>query len=862
MARRSGKTRVPLGQFDKIILTPRFGSGYAIFGVLVLTVTTLFWAIAGAHLQSVNSDQLINPLLFQNGHTFHQAVFPAAHSQLLKWPLFWLIKLFGLGQGSYIFFTVAAVMATVVGLAFILYRIEKRPLVFGTLCLALASVLLLVPTQPYSGGLLPVNMAMLATRNLEYLLYVISLWLLVRTSSLRSRSFWLGTSSLGLLVASDRLFLSLSLGGALLALIIYALAHSWKLVSLAVNWLVGSLLAAAAGLALLWLIQAAGLTRFAGQSSTGPYTAVHNLHSVALGIVYGVAGLFTNFGANPAYDATFVCHIPHQLLDRLFGLGGLAYLINIILLLIGAVVVWRLLARSVRQRSNRRQLDVPLRMALTLSWSTLVAVGIFIASNHYYAVDARYLTIALFAVFVSVAVYGRSLVWPARWLVTAGIILSVGMAFGAVTAGRTYHDQRQALSPISSRDKVVEQVLKQHPVPTLLGDYWRVVPIKVAGGLNGQTVTPLADCTQPRVVLSSAAWQIDIRTHGFAYLLSLDRSLTDYPRCSLQHIIDSYGRPNSSTLVAGSLKNPQELLLFYDHGIHRSSPLLPTKGPATVLPIPPDQLPYTSCSGPTDMNFVAHQDDDLLFMNPDLLHDLKAGRCVRTVYLTAGDGGNSRFYWLGREQGSEAAYASMTGDKSVWIQRIVELTDHEFVTVANPKGNAKVSLIFMHLPDGNTKGEGFPASHNESLVKLEAGKINQLNSVDGQSSYTSAQLQTALAGLMHLYQPSEIRTQANFISTRYPDHSDHMAVGRYVKKAYVAYEQQQYAGLVTIPIEFYIGYPIHQMPTNISDGDLRAKEAAFLAYAKFDSGVCNTVQACAQNPAYGAYLPRQYKNAD
>ena len=49
---------------------------------------------------------------------------------------------------------------------------------------------------------------------------------------------------------------------------------------------------------------------------------------------------------------------------------------------------------------------------------------------------------------------------------------------------------------------------------------------------------------------------------------------------------------------------------------------------------------------------VAHEDDDLLFMNPDVQHDLAAGVCVTTVFLTAGDDGQSSDYWLGRELAS------------------------------------------------------------------------------------------------------------------------------------------------------------------------------------------------------------------
>ena len=167
----------------------------------------------------------------------------------------------------------------------------------------------------------------------------------------------------------------------------------------------------------------------------------------------------------------------------------------------------------------------------------------------------------------------------------------------------------------------------------------------------------------------------------------------------------------------------------------------------------------------------------------------------------------------------------------------------------------------MHLPDGNLIGEGFKASHNESLARLEAGKISTAHTVDGQSSYTSSQLTAALASLMQLYHPAEINTQANFASSQFPDHSDHMAVGRYVKSAYTEYEAQQFENRVTIPIEFFIGYPAHQMPANVSGPDLAAKDAAWFDYAKFDGTVCQSPAECSKSPTYGSYLQRQYENA-
>src|SRR5882757_7338193 len=68
-----------------------------------------------------------------------------------------------------------------------------------------------------------------------------------------------------------------------------------------------------------------------------------------------------------------------------------------------------------------------------------------------------------------------------------------------------------------------------------------------------------------------------------------------------------------------------------------------------------------ACPLGATFNVVAHEDDDILFLSPDLLHAVQAGRCVRTVFVTAGDAGAGPGYWQDREAGSKAAYIQMTG---------------------------------------------------------------------------------------------------------------------------------------------------------------------------------------------------------
>lgn len=94
-----------------------------------------------------------------------------------------------------------------------------------------------------------------------------------------------------------------------------------------------------------------------------------------------------------------------------------------------------------------------------------------------------------------------------------------------------------------------------------------------------------------------------------------------------------------------------------------------------------------SVTGGTVLQVVAHPDDDLFFMNPDLSRSISTGVKVATVYLTSGesDGRNEAHsphlqdparpadhaaYAEARQNGIRAAYAQMaTGDRTSAWQR-------------------------------------------------------------------------------------------------------------------------------------------------------------------------------------------------
>jgi len=855
------------GWVDRLVGHAWFRSGYMWFALLALLASTVFWAYLGAKLHQGNADQLIDTYMFGGKATFHGAEFPSAHTFLLKWPIFLLVSWCGSTATAFIAFTIAVAVLTVGALALILYKIERRPLVFGTICLALASILLAIPAQPYAGALLPVNMAMIATRNLEYIAYIGAMWLCVSAVRPRSWKFISGIALLAVLIASDKLFLTIGVGSAVIAFMVYRLLKKVQVVYVAMRWFGATVSASVIALILLWILNMAGVAHFTNQvDAGGSYGIVHGLHGVALAGFYALVGLFTNFGANPAYDVTETSQMTHQAFMHVASWSGFALTANVLLFGIAIYMVVRFTKDSFTMPDTEFVRKDRFSVAMLLLASGVSALAAFMLTDHYYAVDARYLAIIFFAVCIAAVVYMARRQYRARTLLLAGGVLCIAVTSGLFTSLQSYRESSNALQTINDRNALVAQALSHHPVTALVGDYWRVVPTKLAAD-NQLNILPLAACGQVRDSLTSDAWRFDVRKHAFAYLLSFDQNPTGYKNCTLDQVIQAYGRPNSSTIIAGNLANPQELLLFYDHGAFHSAPKTtaatgpPSQDASTVLPTTLDKLPNTACgAGKTVMNVVAHQDDDLLFMNPDLSHSIIAGDCVRTVYVTAGDGGGDKYYWLSREHGSEAAYSTMTPQNdSVWIERQVALSDHQFLTVATPKNNPSISLIFMHLPDGNIDGRGFRGSSFESLAKLDNKHIATMQSVDKQSTYSAEDLEQALGELMKTYRPSEVRTQANYVSHAYPDHSDHMAVGRFTRRAFWGYEQM----VAPRPqIRYFIGYPIHSMPPNVEDQDLIIKKEAFFAYAKFDGGVCQDESRCENTPTYYAYLHRQYENGD
>ena len=257
-----------------------------------------------------------------------------------------------------------------------------------------------------------------------------------------------------------------------------------------------------------------------------------------------------------------------------------------------------------------------------------------------------------------------------------------------------------------------------------------------------------------------------------------------------------------------------------------------------------------SC-GVSTMYVAAHADDTLLFMSPDLVHDVRStGACVTSVFVTAGDANQGQTYWSGREDGVKAGYAAMLGVPSTWNDGTETLAGHQ-LHVSTLASDPAISLVFLRLPEGQgSAGDGGPLYGYQSIKKLWQGTLSQVTTVDGGATYSKQDLIDTLGALMSAAQPTRIGTQDYVDQVGGVDNPDHYVTAYFTQVASQAYQTPH-------QLVSYQGYGTQYLAANVSGDDLAAKTAAFYAYVPHDPKECQSPQKCASRPE-SLWLPRQY----
>ncbi|MFE1832008.1 PIG-L family deacetylase [Streptomyces yangpuensis] len=261
----------------------------------------------------------------------------------------------------------------------------------------------------------------------------------------------------------------------------------------------------------------------------------------------------------------------------------------------------------------------------------------------------------------------------------------------------------------------------------------------------------------------------------------------------------------------------------------------------------------------TVLQLVAHPDDDLFFMNPDLSRSISTGIKVTTVYLTAGesDGRNEAHsphlqdptrpadhaaYAEARQNGIRAAYAEMaTGRRtSAWQRTSIPTAGGGSAEVDILLDRPEVNLVWMQMREARSISGDNP----DSLRGLWDGKIPALGSqlasgtpVTTPFTYTKDQAVQAIAGVLARYRPTTIRTQDPTPGRTRPDgpfldHQDHMYGARFVQAA-----TERYAATTGRPhfsVQNYVSYPNSSLPPTLDPKAAEEKLGYLKTYAWSD----------------------------
>ncbi|MBZ9595566.1 PIG-L family deacetylase [Streptomyces erythrochromogenes] len=257
------------------------------------------------------------------------------------------------------------------------------------------------------------------------------------------------------------------------------------------------------------------------------------------------------------------------------------------------------------------------------------------------------------------------------------------------------------------------------------------------------------------------------------------------------------------------------------------------------------------------VQIVAHPDDDLYFMNPDLRYSISAGHPVTSVYLTAGeaDGVNAApakgattvpdkpAYAEARQNGIRAAYAKMaTGDRaSAWQRTVVPTKGGGHAEVDVLVAKPQVNLVWLQLREA---GHGY-ADVPDSLHGLWNGKVARLDSmlssgtpVKQRFAYSKDQVVQTLVGVLEQYRPTTVRFQDPTPgrypdSKQYTDHQDHFYGARFVQLATAAYAKDV-KDRPHFAVQNYVGYVNGSLPSALDPQEAKEKLDSLDTYAWLD----------------------------
>ncbi|MEU4844414.1 PIG-L family deacetylase [Streptomyces gilvosporeus] len=294
--------------------------------------------------------------------------------------------------------------------------------------------------------------------------------------------------------------------------------------------------------------------------------------------------------------------------------------------------------------------------------------------------------------------------------------------------------------------------------------------------------------------------------------------------------------------------------------------------------------PLADARNQSFLHVVAHADDALYFMNPNLEQGIRSGARSVTVCLTGGesDGRNAApgtpdpvprnraDFARARTNGLRAAHALMaTGDaRSPWDLEALSLLPGFQVELHTLRAAPHNQLVFLELVEARTVS----APRATSLRGLWLGVADTLPTlrpartpVPTVHRYTRDQLIATLVALLERVRPTVVRTldpdaahcspdrqsaaDPRLAGLRYYDHQDHTASAYFALAALAAYRGSE-RGRPPV-LESYLGYELGVLPNNLDNRTARRKGRVLDVYGWADGRRCGDPAGCGDRKVGG-----------
>ncbi|GAA1364250.1 PIG-L family deacetylase [Streptomyces beijiangensis] len=270
------------------------------------------------------------------------------------------------------------------------------------------------------------------------------------------------------------------------------------------------------------------------------------------------------------------------------------------------------------------------------------------------------------------------------------------------------------------------------------------------------------------------------------------------------------------------------------------------------------------------MQILAHEDDDLYFMNPDVSQAIASHSSVTSVYLTAGEadginmaGGrgarnhppaDKAKYAEARQNGIRAAYAEMaTGNRSSpWQRTTMPTAGGGTAELDVLKARPQLSLVWVQLHEaGSVAGYRPHSLHGlwDGTVQTLGSQLSAGTPVERRFSYTRAEVVSTIAGLLERFQPTSVRLLdptpgRNEKTGNLLDHQDHMYAARFAQAALAHYATSKNHPHFTV--QNYLGYFTGRLGHSLDPANAAAKLRTVETYAWKDhaDNYCKSASGC------------------